>query len=387
MLSFVAASALALGTSGPVQAPPAQTQAQTPEQKFEKELNDDRELGRKAAEYYDTQYPPSKDAAAVARVRRIGAALALIANATPVEKLWGDKRHATFQYTFKVVESEDVNAFSLPGGTIYVFDGLVKFCESDDELAGVLAHEIAHAEQRHIAQLRREQAKMERLTLPLILAAILTGGAALGPVAAGTGLVGTAITNGWSQKAETSSDFAAYQYLGRSTFEPTGLLTFMERLRLQEFNQTQGRDLGIFRTHPPSRVRAERITGYMKAGGTAPRRSLVTRSFRTTVRTDESGTIRLHFGSSPLFAVGGKDAPARAEKLAERFNAFFDGVPEPYEVRENEDEIRGGNRVLVKFTPEDAAVAGMPVEKLTQTAARNIRGSIMGLAYHLWDER
>ena len=125
----------------------------------------------------------------------------------------------------------------------------------------------------------------------------------------------------------------------------------------------------------------------MGAGGGSPRRSLVTRSFRTTVRADESGTLRLHFGQSPLFPVGGKDAPARAEALAKRFNVFFDSVPEPYEVRESGDEIRGGNRVLVKFTPADAQAAGVPVETLTKTAARNVRDSIMGLAYHLWDER
>lgn len=361
---------------------------QTPQEKYEKELQEDRELGRKAVEYYDTQYPPSKDDAAVARVKQIGGALALIANATPVKTLWGDSRHANFQYTFKVVESKDVNAFSLPGGTIYVFDGLVKFCESDDELAGVLAHEIAHAEQRHIATLRREQAKMEKFTLPLILAAILTGGAALGPIAAGTGLVGTAITNGWSQKAETSSDYAAYQYLSKSSYEPTGLLTFMERLRLQEFNQTQGQDLGIFRTHPPSRVRAERISEYMKVGGHPQRRSVVTRTFRTTVRPDSSGTIRLVFGDKPLFVIGGKDASTRAARLTQVFNDFFDSVPEPYEVRELEaGEIRGGNRLLVKFTAADAAAVGQPLDALTKNAARNVRASLIGLAYHLWDER
>lgn len=381
MLSLVAASALALGSAGPISVP------QTSQEKYEKELQDDREIGRKAVEYYDAQYRPSKDEAAVARVKRIGNALALIANATPVKTLWGDSRHANFQYTFKVVESNDVNAFSLPGGTIYVFDGLVKFCESDDELAGVLAHEIAHAEQRHIATLRKEQAKMEKFTLPLILAAIFTGGATLGAVGAGTGLIGTAITNGWSQKAETSSDFAAYQYLTKSNYEPTGLLSFMERLRLQEFNQTQGQDLGIFRTHPPSKVRAERITGYMKAGGQMPRRSVVTRTFRTTVRAESNGTVRLVFGERPLFVVAGKDAVARAEKMVPVLNDFFDSVPEPFEVREGEGEIRGGNRLLVRFTSADAQAVGQSMDDLTKNSARNIRASLIGLAYHLWDER
>lgn len=386
MLSLLAASALALGTTGPI-APGAQNPPQTPQDKYEKELQDDRELGRKASEYYDTQYKASTDEEAIARVRRIGNALSLIANATPVKTLWGDQRHATFQYTFKVVESDDVNAFSLPGGTIYVFTGLLKFCESDDELAGVLAHEIAHAEQRHIATLRKEQAKMEKFTLPLILAAIFTGGASLGPLAAGTGLVGTAITNGWSQKAETSSDYAAYQYLTKSDYEPTGLLSFMERLRLQEFNQTQGQDLGIFRTHPPSRIRAEKITGYMKAGGNAPRRSLVTKAFRTTMKPESNGTVRLTFGEKPLFVFAGDDAKARGEKAVKTLNDFFDSVPEPYLVIEGDGEIRGGNRVIVRFTPADAEAVGQSMDDLTKNAARNVRASLIGLAYHLWEDR
>lgn len=384
MLSILAASVLALGSSGSAQA----QKPLTPQEKYEKELQDDRELGSKAVAYYDQQYPASKDEVATARVKRIGAALALIANATPVKTLWGDQRHATFQYTFKLVESEDVNAFSLPGGTIYVFEGLVKFCESDDELAGVLAHEIAHAEQRHIATLRREQAKMEKFTLPLILAAILTGGAALGPIATGTGLVGTAITNGWSQKAETSADNAGYQYLVKSSYEPTGMLSFMERLRLQEFNQTQGRDLGIFRTHPPTKLRAERIMGYMEADHREPRRSLVTSTFRTTSAPDAGGTIRLSFGKRPLFVVAGPDAKPRAAALVKRFNDFFDRVPEAYEVRSEDDgEIRGGNRVLVQFDPVDAAASGMTMKAYTENAAGNVRASLIGLAYHLWDER
>ena len=386
MLTLVAASVLALGSTGPIDAP--QQKPLTPQEKYEKELQDDRELGKKAVEYYDSQYPPSKNAAATARVKRVGEALALIANATPVKTLWGDSRHATFQYTFKVVESKDVNAFSLPGGTIYVFDGLVDFCQSDDELAGVLAHEIAHAEQRHIATLRKEQAKLEKFSLPLILAAIFTGGAVLGPIAAGTGLVGTAITNGWSQKAETSADNAGYQYLIKSSYEPTGLLSFMERLRLQEFNQTQGRDLGIYRTHPPSRVRAEKIMGYMTADKREPRRSVVTLAFRTTVRPESGGAMRLYFGERPLFVLGGQDAPVRAERTAKTLNAFFDSVPEPYEVSETDlGTIRGGNRVLIRFTPADVAVSGQTMEALTKNSAANVRASLIGLAYHLWDER
>ncbi|MER3495944.1 MAG: hypothetical protein C4320_03530, partial [Armatimonadota bacterium] len=256
--------------------------APPPDNGYEKALEEDRELGKSYVDQYDKEFPPSKDTAAAERVRRIGERMALVANTVPVKAIWGDSRHATFQYTFKTVDSKDVNAFSLPGGYIYVFEGLVNFCESDDELAGVLAHEISHAEQRHIATLRREQRKLEGFSIPLILAALLTGGAAAGAVATGTSLVGQSFTSGWSQRAEWSADWGGFQYLRQSDYNPTGMLTFMERLRLQEFNNTKGRDLGIYRTHPPTLLRAEKIARYMKAEGIAPTRSAVTRSFRTT---------------------------------------------------------------------------------------------------------
>src|SRR5579885_1407819 len=75
------------------------------------------------------------------RVKRIGAVMAAIANKTHLIALWGDKRFSKFDYDFKVLQGKDnVNAFSLPGGHIYVYEGLINFVQSDDELAAVIGH-------------------------------------------------------------------------------------------------------------------------------------------------------------------------------------------------------------------------------------------------------
>ena len=55
-----------------------------------------------------------------------------------------------YEYHFKVIESPSINAFTLPGGNIYVYSGLINFCESPEELAAILAHEMGHAEKRHV---------------------------------------------------------------------------------------------------------------------------------------------------------------------------------------------------------------------------------------------
>ena len=102
-------------------------------------------LGRMNAEENDRQVKLITDSKILERVNRIGGELARIANNYPIPATWGSSQLKPFKYTFKVVDDKDVNAYSLPGGFIYVHKGLIDAVRSDDELAGVLAHEIAHA--------------------------------------------------------------------------------------------------------------------------------------------------------------------------------------------------------------------------------------------------
>ncbi|MEI7984009.1 MAG: M48 family metalloprotease [Armatimonadota bacterium] len=351
--------------------------------KLEKDIEDDKKQGKEASDYYDRTLKPTKDTAAQQRVEEIGAKLALIANANSFDLTWGDKRHAEFEYKFKVVESKDINAFSLPGGYIYVYQGLVDFCQSDDELAGVLAHEISHAGQRHVAWLRKEQEKLAPIQIPLILASIFSGNAS---GLAGSQLLGTAVTNGWSVKAETSADYGGVQLLIAGGYDATGMLTFMERLQAKDGALDGAVDLGILRTHPPSKARAEKIEAYMNKNLIPIRRSLVSADFRVSHKVSDTGSHVLYFGKRKLFAVaGGVD---RANSLQKTLNSFFDRVPEMYEVTTgDEGVIYAKNRALVTVTPEDAKANGMDIEQLQNAAAKAIRSSIFSLAYHIWEGR
>jgi predicted Zn-dependent protease len=351
--------------------------------KLEKDIEDDKKQGKEASDYYDRTLKPTKDTASQQRVEEIGAKLALIANANSFDLTWGDKRHAEFEYKFKVVESKDINAFSLPGGYIYVYQGLVDFCQSDDELAGVLAHEINHAGQRHVAWLRKEQEKLAPIQIPLILASIFSGNAS---GIAGSQLLGTAVTNGWSVKAETSADYGGVQLMLAGGYDATGMLTFMERLQAKDGALDGAVDLGILRTHPPSKARAEKIEAFMNKNLIPIRRSLVSADFRVSHRASDTGAHLLYFGKRKLFAVaGGVD---RANSLQKTLNSFFDRVPEMYEVTTgDEGVIYAKNRALVTVTPEDAKANGMEIEQLQNAAAKAIRSSIFSLAYHIWEGR
>lgn len=351
---------------------------------FEKELEDDKKQGKEAADFYDRDYKPTKDPASQKRVEEIGAKLALISNANGFDLTWGDRRHAEFEYKFKVVDSKDVNAFSLPGGYIYVFQGLVDFCQSDDELAGVIAHEISHAAQRHVATMRREQERLAPIQIPLILASIFSKSS---EGLAANQLLTTAATNGWSVKAETSADYGGVQLMTAGGYDATGMLTFMERLQAKEGVADAGVDLGILRTHPPSKVRAEKIEAYMKKNLLPIRRSLVSLDFRVNSKASDKGAITLYFGKRKLFVVGdgGQD---RANNLVKTLNDFFDKVPEMYEITTGDDGvIYAKNRTLITVSDGDAKANNMDMEKLQNSVAKAIRSSIFSLAYHIWEGR
>ncbi len=130
------------------------------------------EFGKKVVAEIEKHYKFVTDPELVERVDRIGQVLAEIARQTPTVARYGESGPAPFQYTFRIIDEKEVNAFSVPGGFIFVYRGLLDFVSSDDELAAVLAHEIAHAAHRHVMKLIRDDAKVQQSVL---LPALLVG--------------------------------------------------------------------------------------------------------------------------------------------------------------------------------------------------------------------
>jgi hypothetical protein len=352
------------------------------------DIENDKKAGKKYAAEVEKELKLSKDAAMLERLQKIGAALSATANKAPVKVTWGDKRFSQFDYTFKLVEEKDVNAFSLPGGYIYFNEGLIKFAESDDEIAGVVAHEIAHASLRHVAELQREQSKLSSIQLPLILAAILSGNSeTIGSVLTGSALIGAAKGSGWSVKAEQAADFAGFQYMIKSEYDATGMLTFMERLAREERSKP-AIDWGIFRTHPPGRERADSMIRNMREAGLPIRRSKVATSFRATAKPVSQEQTEVLFGGRHISTLAGPDSPNRAAVVVGRLNEFFDSMPELYDVSSGgSGEVLGRNRTLMTMTTIDAAGLSRPVNELQQEAVRNLRTAIYNIAYRIWDAR
>lgn len=356
------------------------------EAKHQADLKADAEYGKKLSAEAEKQYKVSDNKDFQERVQRIGAEIAAIAKVTPVEVTWGDKRLNPFDYKFKVLQGKDVNAFSLPGGYIYVFEGLVKYVETDDELAGILGHEISHAEARHVHALQREQSKIDSITIPLILVSILKGGANGGNGALMGELLNTALGTGWSLKAEESADYGGFQYLLKSKYNPTAMLTVMERLARDERN-TPHLDLGIFRTHPPSRERANAIIADLNKRHIPIQRSAVTTSLRAMAKATEKGGYEIYFGKSKLALIAGPNAQARADAAVAHLNEMYDSTPELYELRLDGSDIQFRNQTILSLNTDDAAAAGTNLNDLSKQTYRNVKGALFSLSFSVWDER
>ena len=306
--------------------------------------------------------------------------MAEVANENHVTATWGDRRFNKFQYTFKLVEGDDVNAFSLPGGTIYVYEGLMNFAESDDELASVMAHEISHASFRHMATLRKEQSKLDLFNIPIMVAAVLSRSSDAMKIAMASQMATQGLSSGWSVQAETSADYGAVQYLQKSRYNPIGMLTFMERLAHRDQLAPQI-DWGIYQTHPPSEERVRFLTKMLNEAGIPIKRSQVTKSFSArSVPVD--GTFELWFGNDKLHTFRGQSAKDRAARAVLRLNDFFDTVPQMYQFQTSGEELLGNGRVLFVVEAGDLD-SSVPLPNAVESAAKAIRTALFDLNYRL----
>ncbi len=163
-------------------------------------------------------------------------------------------------FYFFIVKDPEINAFALPGGFVGVNAGLLLSTRNENELAGVLAHEISHVTQRHIARSIAEQSRNSIVSTAAMLAAILLGAAAGGDAAiAGLAAAQSVALNNqmtFSRAAETEADNVGIMLLTRSGFDPNGMWQFFEVLQRQNGTTNEADIPSILRSHP---VTLERI--------------------------------------------------------------------------------------------------------------------------------
>lgn len=160
---------------------------------------------------------------------------------------------AQVPFTIKVIDSDEINAFALPGGFFFVNTGLVLAADNESELAGVMAHEIAHVAARHGTRQATRAEVANWATLPLIF---LGGWAGYG-IRQAAGLALPLSFLKFSRGFEEEADYLGLQYMYAAGYDPNGLVSFFEKVEAKEKHK-KGALGKAFSTHPQTPDRIER---------------------------------------------------------------------------------------------------------------------------------
>ncbi len=152
---------------------------------------------------------------------------------------------AQVPFTIKVIDSDEVNAFALPGGYFFVNSGLITRADTEAELAGVMAHEIAHVAARHGTRQASRGEIANWLSLPLIFMGGWTGYA----IRQGAGLAIPLYFLEFSRSFESEADKLGLQYMYATGYDPTAFVDFFEKIQALE-KKKPGTMSSVFRTHP-----------------------------------------------------------------------------------------------------------------------------------------
>jgi len=152
---------------------------------------------------------------------------------------------AKVPFTIKVLDTEEVNAFALPGGFFFVNSGLILKAESEAELAGVMAHEIAHVACRHGTRQATKGDIAQIATIPLIFMGGWTGYA----IRQGMGLAIPMGFLAFSRGMEAEADYYGLQYMYKAGYDPTAFVDFFEKIETLE-KKKPGSVAKVFSTHP-----------------------------------------------------------------------------------------------------------------------------------------
>jgi hypothetical protein len=335
-----------------------------PKQAGARKEDEEVQLGRRAAAMLEREYRLVRDPKQLARLEAIGRDIAAVCD------------EPDYRYTFKILDTDDINALSLPGGFTYVTKGMLTYVRSDHELAGVIAHEVAHAARHHVKDLIRREQNANRYVLLGILGAVLLGRAGtdtLGNMIFSAELLKTAYVNQYGEEAEMEADRAGVEYLIKARkYNPVGALTLIERLARDERRQA-GPTPGIFRTHPPGTTRAKALEEYIRAQGFPINRLAVQDNLRPLARditVGETQAAEVAIGDIVIYQTAAGTEHARA--IAEHLGRLLQRDLQMRDVRvaPGGTAVTVAGETLLTVTEADAALQGKTPAEVASEAAR-----------------
>ncbi|HLJ60840.1 MAG TPA: M48 family metalloprotease [bacterium] len=340
---------------------------------------DEVKLGTQIDKQIESQYRVVSDPAQVSRLNRIGDVMDKV-----VER-------QDLTYHFLIVSSPIVNSFAIPGGWVYVTEGMMRFVRSDDELAAVLGHELTHINHRHYYI---QQDRLNHMTPAMIIGlAVAVLAQSPGPLMAEQAVVqGTMST--YQRDLEQDADLTSVASLTKTPYSPVAMLTVMEHLAQAARLSGQPPAAGtISADHPEPAERA----AYIKADLERRHIPIIRRIPEGYLRIaldpaaatgDQPVTIRVE--GQPVLTlgatVGGQTPSQRAQAVVARLNQFFNEDPAPYDVHvatlAGRTTVLGREIGLYDVTPEDAAYDHLDPSALAQSVRSSLAQVIGGAPYN-----
>lgn len=225
----------------------------------------DVQVGRQAATQVEQQMPVLNDSESTRYLQQVGQRLV---NAIPSEF-----QHPEFQFTFKIINAREINAFALPGGPMYVNRGMIEAAKNEGEMAGVMAHEISHVALRH-----GTAPKASGLSQILGIGAILGGAILGGDAGAQAGAIANQVlTTPYSREYEKQADLLGSQIMARAGYDPRDLANMFETIAKQGNSGPQ-----FLSTHPDPENRYANINREAQMLNVSPEPIKLTAGFRNT---------------------------------------------------------------------------------------------------------
>lgn len=340
---------------------------------------DEVKLGTQIDKQIESQYRVVTDPAQVARLNRIGDVMDKV-----VER-------QDLTYHFLIVSSPVVNSFAIPGGWVYVTEGMMRFVRSDDELAAVVGHELTHINHRHYYI---QQDRLNHMTPAMIIGlAVAVLAQSPGPLMAEQAVVqGTMST--YQRDLEQDADLTSVANLAKTPYSPVAMLTVMEHLAQAARLSGQPRAAGtISADHPEPEDRVVYIKADLERRHVPIVRRIPEGYLRIALDPpaatgDQPVTIRVE--GRPVLTlgatVGGQTPAQRAQAVVARLNQFFNEDPAPYDVRVStlagRTSVLGREIGLYDVTTEDAAYDHLDPSALAQSVRSSLAQAIGSAPYN-----
>ena len=279
------------------------------------DLEKEREIGRRAVKQIEAEWPLTSDPRSISKLEMI------------IRKLepYMERR---IDWEVRIVKSEALNAFCLPGGYIFFTTGMLETLDTDSELAAVMAHEMIHADRKHGLKMAAESNKVSLGALAVMILGASAGTAA--PVILAQ-VAQIAITSGYTMELESEADRLGMQALIKSGYSPTGMITLFERFIAEDYKQPV-RDYGIYMDHPDTPKRLEKAIKILRDRHIPIQRKYPLGLLRTKIQ-EETSDIELQIDGRTV--LSGDKTPAVRDaiaKIRESIDKYLQLELAPYEL-------------------------------------------------------